>query len=76
VEDIDNLGSSSNKKQAYRILHTYNPSSSIETAEWRWTQNRDYPFNVYGVYSLLHKVLYNCMDIHKQSKSRHTTLEI
>jgi hypothetical protein len=70
VEDIHNLGSSSNEKQAYSILHAYNPSSSIEAAEWRWAQNRDYPFNVYGVYSLIRKVFYNCMDIHKQSKKQ------
>jgi hypothetical protein len=29
-----------------------------------------YPFNVHGVYSLLRKVLYSCMDIHKQSKKQ------
>jgi hypothetical protein len=49
VEDIHNLGSSSNEKQAYSILHAYNPSSSIEAAEWRWAQNRDYPFSLRSI---------------------------
>lgn len=48
----------------------YNASSSIEAAERRWTKSRDYPFDVYGVYSVHRTKSYNYMDIHKQSKKQ------